>query len=380
MSELLPLLERLVGFPSVCRTPNGEIAGFARDRLVAAGGEVTMMTGPEGDRVNLFASFGPRDVPGVILSAHLDVVPAPAEGWGGDPFRLRREGDRLIGRGAADMKGFVAAVLSMLPELPEKLSRPVHVALSYDEEIGCVGVRHMIERLPQLCAPPEACIVGEPSDMRPVLRHKGKVAGRVTIHGRAGHSSRPDLADNAVHLAADVIALVRALHEEYAAKGPFHPQFEPAASTLQVGVVGGGTGVNIVPDLCRVEWEARAVPGVDPMAIATELDRCIAVLLRPLQMAGRSLRVESEILSAYPALDLPDDSPLRGLAERISGHAALGAVSYGTEAGLFQAAGVPSIICGPGSIREAHRPNESIGLEDLESCRAALRRLFAELT
>ena len=171
-----------------------------------------------------------------------------------------------------------------------------------------------------------AVIVGEPSEMRPVLRHKGKVAGRLTVRGRAGHSSRPDLADNAVHLAADIVGLVRRLHEDFSRQGPFHPLFEPAASTLQVGIIAGGTGVNVVPETCRVEWEARAVPGVDPMTIHDTLQAGIDGLVAPLRAAGRAVSVESEILSLYPALDLPDEAPLRGLAEAWSGRPALGAV------------------------------------------------------
>lgn len=377
MTDAAALLSDLVAFPSVCRTPNGAVVEWVRGTLARHGVGAHVLPGPEGDRANLFATIGPRDVPGIVLSGHLDVVPA-GEGWGGDPFALRAIGDRLVGRGAVDMKGFVACLLALVPEMVRApLARPIHLALSYDEEVGCVGVRHMIARMPELCAPPEACIVGEPSEMRPVLRHKGKVAGRLTVRGRAGHSSRPDLADNAVHLAADIVGLVRGLHEGFARQGPFHPLFEPAASTLQVGIIAGGTGVNVVPDTCRVEWEARAVPGTDPMTIHDALQAGIDDLVAPLRAAGRAVAVESEVLSLYPALDLPDDAPLRGLAEAWSGREALGAVSYGTEAGLFQAAGIPSIICGPGRIAEAHRPDESIGRADLEECCAMLRRIIA---
>lgn len=377
MDGVTDILDRLVGFPSVCRTPNREIVAFARDHLERLGAAVTEIPGPEGDRSNLFASFGPRDVPGYILSAHLDVVTVAQDGWTGDPFRLRRAGDRLVGRGTADMKGFVACALSALSELPRPLSRPLHLALSYDEEIGCVGVRHMIARLPGLCAPPLGCIVGEPSGLRPVLRHKGKAAARVTVTGRSGHSSRPDLADNAVHAAAEVVLAIRARHDRFAAEGPFHDAFAPEATTLQVGVIGGGTSVNMVPDACRVDWEVRAVPGVEPLAVVAEVDAEVRRILAPHRAAGRSFAATCEVLSAYPALDLPADSDLCALVARVSGREVLGAVSYGTEAGLFQAAGVPAIVCGPGDITQAHRPDESIALADLEECRAMLLRFAA---
>lgn len=379
MSDVQQILADLVAFPSVCRTPNGAIVAYVREHLARHGIAAQIIPGPEGDRSNLFATLGPREVPGYILSAHLDVVPAPAAGWTGDPFRLRRAGDRLVGRGAVDMKGFVACLLAMLPEIGRDLRRPLHIALSYDEEVGCVGVRHLIARLPELCAPPLGCIVGEPSDLHPVLRHKGKVAGRLTVRGRAGHSSRPDLAENAVHHAADLVGLVRDLHERLSREGPFHPAFEPPASTLQVGVIAGGTSVNVVPDQCAIDWEARAIPGTDPMALHAALGEAIAAWLTPLQAEGRPVQVESEVLSGYPALDLPDDADLRAMAEDLSGREARGAVSFGTEAGLYQAAGIPAIICGPGSIAQAHKPDEFIAAADLEACCAMLRRFAARL-
>ncbi|ACL58559.1 acetylornithine deacetylase [Methylobacterium nodulans] len=379
MSDVQQILADLVAFPSVCRTPNGAIVAYVREHLARHGIAAQIIPGPEGDRSNLFATLGPREVPGYILSAHLDVVPAPAAGWTGDPFRLRRAGDRLIGRGAVDMKGFVACLLATLPEIGRDLQRPLHIALSYDEEVGCVGVRHLIARLPEFCAPPLGCIVGEPSDLHPVLRHKGKVAGRLIVRGRAGHSSRPDLAENAVHHAADLVGLVRDLHERLSREGPFHPAFEPPASTLQVGVIAGGTSVNVVPDQCAIDWEARAIPGTDPMALHAALEEAIAAWLAPLQAEGRPVQVESEVLSGYPALDLPDHADLRAMAEDLSGREARGAVSFGTEAGLYQAAGIPAIICGPGSIAQAHKPDEFIAAADLDACCAMLRRLAARL-
>lgn len=379
MDDVTDILDGLVGFPSVCRTPNRDIVAHVRDCLAGMGAVTTEIPGPEGDRSNLFASFGPRDVPGYILSAHLDVVPVAQDGWTGDPFRLRRIGGRLVGRGTADMKGFVACALSALSDLPRSLPRPIHLALSYDEEIGCVGVRHMIARLPALCAPPLGCIVGEPSGLRPVLRHKGKAAGRVTVRGRSGHSSRPDLADNAIHVAAEVVLAIRARHDRFGVDGPFHDAFVPRATTLQVGMVGGGTSVNTVPDACRIDWEVRVVPGVAPAAVVAEVEAEVRRILAPHRAAGRDLDATCEVLSAYPTLDLPAGSDLCRLVARASGREVLGAVSYGTEAGLFQAAGVPAIVCGPGDIAQAHRSDESIASSELDDCRAMLLRLFAEV-
>lgn len=370
------ILADLVAFPSICRTPNGDIVAFIRNHLAQLGVECTILPGPEGDRYNLFASIGPAHVPGYILSAHLDVVPAPSAGWTSDPFRLRQEGSRLFGRGAVDMKGFVACVLAVVPDfLAHPLQTPVHIALSYDEEVGCRGVRHLLPHLATLPALPIGCIVGEPTGLRPVLRHKGKISQRVTVHGRAGHSSRPDLADNAIHAAIELMAAVRDQATIMSENGHRDERFEPPFSTLQVGTVQGGIAVNVVPDHCTFDLEARAVPGVSPREIVHPLEVKAAQIARDAKDRGRSLFVETEALSEYPALDLPDDHPLATLVEDLAGRPRLAAVSFGTEAGLFQEAGVPSIVCGPGDVTRAHQPDEYIETGELADGLAMLRRL-----
>ncbi|MGK9168398.1 acetylornithine deacetylase [Inquilinus limosus] len=379
MKTVEEILADLVAIPSVCRTANGAIVDYVRACLAEHGVAATVLPGPEGDRSNLFATIGPAEVPGMILSAHLDVVPAAPEGWTGHPFTLRRDGDRLFGRGAVDMKGFVACVLASVPALiAARLPRPVHIALSYDEEVGCVGVRHMIDRLPRLCAPPLGCIVGEPTGLRPVLRHKGKIARRVRVRGRAGHSSRPDLADNAIHLAAELIVKVRDEARRLEAEGPFDDRFAPPVSTLQVGVVGGGTGVNIVPAECVFDLEARAIPGTDPAELWEPIARFAEARVAAMRAEGRSVAVESETLSLYPALDLADDHPLAALAEAISEQPRQAAVSFGTEAGLYQQAGVPAVVCGPGDIDRAHKPDEFITRVELASGVTMIERLTAQ--
>ncbi|TSD88779.1 acetylornithine deacetylase [Mycobacterium sp. KBS0706] len=381
MKSVEEILADLVAIPSVCRTPNGAIVDYALSYLAEHGVAAEVLPGPEGDRANLFATIGPADVPGTILSAHLDVVPAAPEGWTGHPFALRRDGDRLFGRGAVDMKGFVACVLASVPTLVEaRLTRPVHIALSYDEEVGCVGVRHLIDRLPLLCAPPSGCIVGEPTGLRPVLRHKGKIAQRVRVRGRAGHSSRPDLADNAIHLAAELMLAVRDEARRIEAEGPFDDRFAPPVSTLQVGVVSGGTGVNIVPADCVFDLEARAIPGTDPAGLWRPIAGFAEDRVAALRAEGRSVAVDSETLALYPALDLADDHPLAALAEAIAQQPRQAAVSFGTEAGLYQQAGVPSIVCGPGAIDRAHKPDEFITRAELASGVAMLGRLVSHLS
>jgi len=355
------VLADLVGFPSVCRTPNGAIIEHVRAYLAGHGVDSVIVPGPEGDRANLFATIGPKVEGGIILSAHLDVVPAAPEGWVGDPFKLRRDGERLIGRGTVDMKGFAACVLASVPNLvATPLARPVHIALSYDEEVGCVGVRHLIARLPELCPPVLGCIVGEPSGLRPVLAHKGKIAQRVTVHGKAGHSSRTDLGDNAIHYAA---GLISAIHDEalrHATQGPFAEAFVPPYSTLQVGVIKGGTGINIVPAQCVFEVEARAIAGQEPSALLGFLPGVAERIAREAAATGHKVDFSLETMSDYPPLALDESDPLVAFTEAVSGEARQAAVSYGTEAGLFQRAGIAAIVCGPGDVDRAHKPEEYI--------------------
>ncbi|WP_128255285.1 acetylornithine deacetylase [Falsirhodobacter deserti] len=362
MSSPIEILSRLVGFPSVVGTPNGAIMGFVQDYLRGHGIAARLLKGPEGDRLNLFATIGDPSRAGYVLSGHVDVVPAAEPDWHADPFTLRAEGDRLIGRGACDMKGFVAAVLAAVPDLAAMpLAAPIHIALSYDEEAGCRGVPHLIAALPDLCAPPAGCIVGEPTGLVPVLAHKGKAALRLVAQGRAGHSSRPDLGMNAIHA---LLPALSAAADQAAAlqSGPQDARFAPPWSSLQIGTVKGGQAINIIPDHAEAEIEARAIAGVDPKEV-----------LAPVIAAAGGLR--AEWLSSYPALALPPDHPLAALAAEISGHAPLGAVSFGTEAGLFQAAGIPSVICGPGDIARAHRPEEYLTRTELEGAGRMIRAL-----
>lgn len=366
------ILKALIQFPSVVGQPNAAVAGWIARYLADLGIEAQLLPGPEGDRVNLFATIGPRDVPGLILSGHMDVVPAQEPQWSADPFRLRAEGDKLFGRGTSDMKGFLAAALAIVPALVAlKPGRPIHLAFSYDEEAGCRGVPHLIGRLPSLCAPPAAAVIGEPSGLRPILAHKGKAAARAEIHGRSGHSSRPDLGLNAIHAMGRVIAAA----EKAATRlrgGPLDPVFEPPYSTIQIGTIRGGDALNIIPERCIVEIEARAIAGASPTAV-----------LEPVREALEGLKAEGfatnwQPIAGYPALSLPADAPIARLMTQVTGEAPLAAVSYGTEAGLYQAAGIDAIICGPGDIARAHKPDEYITRGELTACADMLERLCAQ--
>jgi acetylornithine deacetylase len=371
------ILAELVAVPSLPGRPNGAIVGLIRERLARDGMDAVEIPGPEGDRSNLFATIGPRDRPGILLSAHTDVVATEGQAWTSDPFRLTADGDRLTARGTSDMKGFIACLLAVAPELARLgLARPIHLALSYDEEIGCRGVPHLIARLPELCAPPEAAIIGEPTDMRPVLSHKGKRAIVAVIEGAAGHSSNPAAGANALYPAAELLLGIRDRAARLATAGPFDDRFDPPHSTLQAGVVRGGSALNIIPDRAEIEIEARTVPAQSPDEI---IDGVLADLTSLDRGDGGRIRVAHRELAAYPALPPPDDPALAKLMSGLTGAAPVASVSFGTEAGLYRAAGIPSIICGPGSIGRAHRADEYVLRPELDACCAMLRGLGRHL-
>lgn len=371
--DCVALLEKLIGFPSLVGTANHAIAGWIADYASTHGAAVHLLPGPEGDRANLFITLGPVDARGYILSGHMDVVRADEPQWTSDPFTLRQEGARLYGRGTSDMKGFLAASLALLPKLAGKrLKRPLHLAFSYDEEAGCRGVPHLLAHLPALCDMPLGAIIGEPSGLQPILAHKGKAAARLTVSGKSGHSSRPDLALNAIHGLSQVLSTCLSVSAALE-KGPFDPTFAPAYSTLQVGVISGGQAVNIIPADARIELEVRAIAGQSPKDLLHPVERAAEALTE----AGYG--VDWVLLSEYPALALDPASALAALAREISGQEPLAAVSYGTEAGLYQQAGMEAIICGPGDIARAHKPDEFITLEELIACEAMLERLAAHL-
>ncbi len=367
------ILARLIAFPTVVGTTNGEMVDWIRDYCQAAGAEVSVHPGPEGDRSNLFATVGPRTGRGYILSGHMDVVPAGEPQWCSDPFVMRRDGSRLYGRGTADMKGFIACALAALPRFAAMdLKRPIHLAFSYDEEAGSRGVPHLIKVLPNLCGRPLGAIIGEPSGMRAVRAHKGKAAVRLEVIGRSGHSSRPDLGLNAIHAMAGVVMQV-ASYAQSLANGPLDHDFAPPYSSLQVGVIRGGQAVNIIPDRCTADIELRAIPGLSPSALLEPLKARLIVLRES------GFEVGWQELSAYPGLSLAQESGLTALLVELTGREPLKAVSYGTEAGLYQQAGIDAIICGPGDIAHAHRPNEFVEISELASCQKMMEDLGARL-
>ena len=378
MTDTTPeaILAALVALPCLPGQPNAPIADWITDQLVDMGVTVNRLPGPEADRVNLFASIGPVDQPGFVLSGHMDVVPTTGQDWSSDPFRLTARDGRLYGRGATDMKGFLACMIAAVPLFQQAaLRRPVHLAFSYDEEIGCRGAPHLIAALPQLCSHPAGAIIGEPSAMQPVLSHKGKLAIEVALTGRAAHSSDPAAGVNALYAVASLADGVRQAADMLARHGTRDARFCPDHSTLVAGLMQAGTAVNIIPDRANLSLEVRTIPG----DCADRIMDPVLALAEGMVAQGRALSCSVTELSRYPALP-PEATTLAARLSNWTGQPIRQAVSYGTEAGLFHAAGIPSVVCGPGDIARAHRPDEYITQAELQACMAMLARLADHLS
>ncbi len=382
LTPAIALLDRLVGFDTTSRNSNLALIDFIADRLSRLGVPFRLSHNPDRTKANLHARIGP-DVPGgVALSGHVDTVPVEGQAWTGDPFALRRQDGKLLARGACDMKGFVAACLALVPELVgRKLARPVHLFFTYDEEITCDGARRLIETLDEAGARPAVCVVGEPSSMQPILAHKGKLDLGVTVRGRTGHSSTPALGVNAVQAAAEAIAWVAADARRIATEGPFEDGFDPPCSTAHVGTASGGTILNIIPDLARFTMEWRTIPADDPHALFARLRDHVARTIEPAMHAVDPVSgFAYEISAELPGMSLPAAHPLADLVRQLTGANHAGKVSYGTEGGFYQNAGIPTIICGPGDIAQAHKPDEFVTEEQMTACDRFLRRLIDRLT
>jgi acetylornithine deacetylase len=360
------LLARLVGFPTVAGQSNEALIDWTAERLEEAGAAVRVLPGPRPDGRSLHAVLGPADEPGVLLAAHTDVVAVDGQAWSHDPFDLRVDGDRLYGRGTTDMKGFIAAVLAAAPAL-RGLRRPLHVALSVDEELGCRGTPALLGALD--IAPPLWCLVGEPTRMRVVERHKGKLAFRVDVRGRACHSSRAPEGVNAVEHAARFIVALRDVEAELSDRSD--DRFGVPFATVSVGPIRGGVALNIVPDACTFEAEVRLLPRQDPAAVLARV-RELAVELQA------ESRIEVTELTRYPGLA---SSAAADEIAKLAGAGRDGTVDFGTEAGLYQAAlGVPVVVCGPGDMTRAHVADEYLEAGQLERAERFVRRVGDSLT
>lgn len=393
IDEALSILDDLIGYATVALTPNLDLIHHVREQFETLGAEVILTHHADGTRANLFATFGPAIEGGIVLSGHSDVVPVDPADWTTPPFEAHRRDGRVYGRGTADMKGFIACVLATAPAYAAiDLNSPIHVALTFDEEDGFHGAPILLADLASRGIRPAAAIIGEPTGLRTVGAHKGCYEYRTTISGMNGHSSEPAKAVSAVHHASRWVTGLLGLVDELAARAPDPSPYDPPSTTANVGVIGGGQGRCVVADRCMFDWEMRPVQSADATFVKERMTSIEAELLAEMRTVHPGASIETEVVcevdglewrEVSPALDimrilLEDDDGPGGVAT--DGTLPVDVVSYGTEAGLFQAAGIPAVLWGPGDIGVAHRPDEFVQVADLEACLALLARLGDHLT
>jgi len=381
-SDLLawPLIRTLVGFDTTSRDSNLALIDWVIDYLKSQGVEATLTFNDDRRKANLFATLpaldGNATEGGVVLSGHTDVVPVDGQPWDTNPFVATRIGDKVHGRGVTDMKSFSATGLAFVPEfLRRGLKRPVHFALSYDEEVGCVGVRRLIADVRQRGLSPLGCIVGEPTGMELVVAHKGKKSWRCRVRGHEAHSSLTPHGVNAVQIACEIVTYLTNMARSFRDDGRFDHAYDVPFTTVHTGVIHGGTALNIVPRDCSFDFEIRHLPFDDPDELFAEVKAYAERFLPEMRRVSVATHIEFDALSTMPGLDTEGDSAIAALGRECSEADGHGKVSFGTEASLFHAAAIPTIICGPGHIAQAHQPNEWVSVDQLARCEAFVRRL-----
>jgi acetylornithine deacetylase len=380
MTDFTPLTmaKKLVSYDTTSRDSNLDLIGFAADYLKGLGIDATLIHNGEKTKANLYATIGPADVPGVVLSGHTDVVPVDGQDWSTNPFEPVESEGRLFGRGTSDMKSFIATALALAPDMvAADLKMPIHFAFSYDEEVGCLGVHGIISHLSGIAPLPRAVIVGEPTDMKAVNAHKGVFAYRTSVHGLEAHSSATHIGVNAVMYAAQLVSYLAELAKDQRENHGDHHRFDPPYTTVHVGTIRGGTALNIIPKECSFVWEYRLIPGQSEQAI---LDRFNAyandVVLPQMKEVSAQADIVTEAKGRVAPLVPESDSPAETLAMMLAGTNQTDVVSYGTEGGIFQEAGVPTVVCGPGNILQAHKPDEYIEIAQIDACEQFLRKLI----
>ena len=376
------MIKKLVSFDTTSRVSNLELIDFVADYLSALGVESHLIHDESGEKANLYATIGPRDVPGIVLSGHTDVVPVDGQAWDSDPFTVVEQDEKLFGRGTSDMKSFIAIALAMAPDFAStNLKTPVHFALSFDEEVGCLGAPLMIQKMDQFAAKPRAVIIGEPTKMSVVNAHKGVCSFFTTVHGLERHSSETHRGVNAIAYGAELVAFLSTLGEEMRDQHSYlESGFDPPYTTVHVGTMHGGTAQNIVPLNCTFSWEYRLMPGEDASEIRNRFQAHVdEVVLPKMHAVDASTGIDTEVRAFVPGLAPEDGSPAEALVLALARKHTTEVVAYGTEAGQFQEAGNPAVVCGPGSIAQAHKPNEFIELSEVRACEIFMRRLLDEV-
>jgi acetylornithine deacetylase len=375
------MIERLVAFKTVSRDSNMDLIEWVRDYLHRQGARTRLTHDATGKKANLFATLGDSPKPGLILSGHTDVVPVDGQDWATDPFEITEADGKLFARGSADMKGFIGIILAQAPKFvaalnSKRLDAPLHYALSYDEEVGCLGVRGLIRDLEENGIRPAGCVVGEPTSMQPIIAHKGTHRFRCAVHGREAHSSYVTHGVNAIEYAARLVVYIRQIADRLAQIEKRDYGFTVPYSTLSTGLIRGGIAANVVPKDCEFHFDMRTLPQASPDALYQEIRSYAAELAQEMQKVDPHSGIDLVWASQTVGLAASETDAIVRWAMQLSNNSTVGKVSYGTEAGLFQKMGVPTVICGPGDIAEAHRPNEFVALEQLAQCEAFMNRIL----
>ncbi len=376
------MIERLVAFDTTSRNSNLDLIHYVRDYLKELGVESHLIFDDDERKANLYATLGRTDIGGIALSGHTDVVPVDGQDWSSDPWRMLERDGKLYGRGTCDMKGFIAVALAFAPRFLENdLELPIHLCLSYDEEVGCLGVPRLLAFLAEQPVKPRACIIGEPTDMKVMVGHKGTLSHTCHVRGHECHSSLAPQGVNAIEAAAKVIVKLNEMAVRKAKEGPFDEDYDVPHATVHTGVIEGGTALNIVPADCRFKFEFRYLAADDPWALLAEVQDYAHKELEPAMKAiDPATGFSWEKLSYYPGLDLAPDEEVVTLAKQLTGANTTGKVAFGTEGGLFHESGIPAVICGPGSIAQAHKPDEFVSLEQVTLCERFMSRLLDRIS
>ena len=376
------ILRHLIAFPTVSTDSNLAMINYLADRLEQVGAHVTRYHDATGGKANLYATLGPERAGGILLAGHTDVVPVTDQNWSSDPFSLKAQNGRLYGRGTCDMKGFIAACIALAPEFARLATRrPIHFAFTYDEETGCLGAADLALHLAKREDRPSLAIIGEPTRMALIEGHKGCCEYSTHFSGREGHGSQPELGVNAVEYAVCYITRLMELRGDLQARAPVNSAFNPPYSTINVGALHGGIAHNVIPGLATVDWETRPVQMGDLAHVKTTMQNyCDDVLLPRMQSVWADANIVTDTIGETVGLEPMAENEARDLVMELTGANGTDVVSFGTEAGIFQSLGMAALVCGPGSIKQAHKPDEYIEISQLQACLNMLERLGTRLS
>ncbi|MHA3976994.1 acetylornithine deacetylase [Halovulum sp. GXIMD14794] len=382
LDETIDILGTLIGFPTVSSDSNLGMIAWLAERLSDAGARIELSHDESASKANLFATLGPEGDGGVVLSGHTDVVPAGGQPWNSDPFVMEARHGRLYGRGSCDMKGFIAASIALLPYVqPDRLRRPLHFAFTYDEEVGCLGGQQLVAHLADRSLRPAVAIIGEPTGMRVVEGHKGCHEYTTRFTGREGHGSAPDAGVNAVEMAVRYAGRLLELRETLKGRAPSGSRFAPPWTTVNLGRLTGGTAHNVIAGEATLDWEMRPVHAADADFVRDALVRyCEEELLPAMRRVAPEARIETQVIGEVVGLEPLEENLARRLVAQLTGRDAAELVPFSTEAGLFQSLGTHCVVCGPGEIAQAHKPDEFVEAEQLAQCCTMLKGLASHLT